>query len=149
MNDEVEKESLHPHSGSKHQLSPKDESEILSKLLENHKQELAIRTQEVRLQEHKDNNAFMFAKEALAAKLRDREDQRELEKFRFRYAVYIVFALLILVALALILNKEQFALEILKSIILVTAGAFGGYSYRGAIDSKSSAPSKGSDTSSN
>lgn len=55
-------------------------SHLFERFLENQEKELEFKTKELTLKQQKDNNAFNYGKEALAAKVEDRKHQRIHEK---------------------------------------------------------------------
>ncbi len=109
------------------QLSP----DLVQQLITNQTRELELRTSDLVLQQQKDNNAFAFGKEALAAKATDLKDQRRHQFFKmvatFIFIAFLVLLTVVLIAYALANGKDAMALEIIKAVIYVGGGAVGGY----------------------
>ncbi|MGY6214955.1 hypothetical protein ACW73L_07320 [Methylolobus aquaticus] len=109
------------------QVSP----EVIAKFIENQGRELDLKARELQLQEQQDKHSFEYSKQALAAKADDLERQRAHEhKAHTSWLIFLgALALLItsIVLVALFLNQSAIATEIIKAIVLVAGGGFGGY----------------------
>lgn len=119
-------------SGNKDVSLPNQPDEKwLQQLVDNQAKELELRSRELDLQKQQDSNNLDFAKESLAAQERDRKHARECErdkqKDRYWLVGAIVAALLLVVAVAVWKDKDQLAMEIVKAVAYLTAGAAGGY----------------------
>lgn len=93
--------------------------------------ELELKSSELELQKQQDANSLDFAKTSLAAHERDRKHARdcEREKMKDRYKLVgaIAIGLLLLVVVAVLKDKDVLAIEIVKAIAYISAGAVGGY----------------------
>lgn len=102
----------------------------VEQLVENQTKELEIRAQELALQKQQDEHGFEFGKKALEAQLEDRKLHRDFSRLMQRNQNILVTVLSSMVAvvviLALWLNKEAIAMEIIKAIVYIFAGWFGG-----------------------
>lgn len=131
--EEEGKEIFKPEDGGGahpgHGASP----ELIERWLENQNKQIEAKARETELQFQQDNHAFEFGKLSLDAQGRDRIHERtnsrksQRDKMVFVFAIILVIA--VLVAVALFLNKDEIALELVKAVIYVTAGAVGGYGY--------------------
>jgi Flp pilus assembly protein TadB len=123
---------------------PPPDRELLERFVENQGKDLAVRAQELEIEKQKDNNSLEFGKLSLAAQERDRTHDREcgrkVQRDRLIAVLTVVLIFAALVFAALQLNKDAIAMELVKAVILVSAGAAGGYGYakssaRNAVDS--------------
>ncbi len=106
-------------------------AETLEKFINNQTKELELRSQELVLQSQKDKNSFDFGKSALLVKAQDRKENRD-HQYKQRQQTYIFagFAGIMVIGLvvyALHLNKDVFAVEIVKAIVFILTGGVGGY----------------------
>jgi hypothetical protein len=110
-------------------------------MLQNQANELELRAQELAIQQQKDTHAFEFGKDALAAKITDRRDQRVHEqgmrKQTFRLLLVTIIVVSMLIAYALFSNNAAFATEIIKALVFVFSGGAGGYGLAKAQSAKS------------
>jgi hypothetical protein len=108
-------------------------TELVAQFVENQSKELAQRAQELQLERHKEDNAFQFGKEALAAQERDRKDERACERDQRKDRLRAILIGLGIVSALLLgttwLERGDIALELAKTIALLAAGAAGGYGY--------------------
>jgi cation transport ATPase len=119
------------------ELEPDDdqapEPPWLAQFIENQKKELAVRAQELELARQQDNHNIEYAKESLAAQERDRKDERDCSRAgsrdRYRLIIWLVLIVAALIGAALYSGHEDIATELVKAIIFIAAGAFGGYGY--------------------
>jgi cation transport ATPase len=106
---------------------------LLTKFVENQSKELEHRAQELQLEKQKDDHAFEYGKEALAAQERDRKHERESAREQRRDRHKFILLILVVVAALLLgviyLGQAQVALELTKSLGIFLAGAVGGYGY--------------------
>ncbi|MDO4709055.1 MAG: hypothetical protein Q4B94_04430 [Pseudomonadota bacterium] len=104
---------------------------LVEQILENQTRELVVRAQEVELEKQKDENAFAFSKEALAAQAKDREHARECrrneKKDQQKMVLWLFFLVGLLIFGVTVYGAKDLALELAKAIILLAAGASGGY----------------------
>lgn len=102
----------------------------VEQLVENQTKELEIRAQELALQKQQDEHGFEFGKKALDAQLEDRKLQRDFSRLMHRNQNILIgilsFMVVAVIILALWLNKEAIAMEIIKAIVYMFAGWFGG-----------------------
>lgn len=112
-------------------------AEVMEKIVNNQEKEILLRQQELELRRQTDSNNFAFANNSLQANLKNLESQRNYDSketiFRFIFAGILVFLLITLIIIGFYLNKDQAVMEIIKVIMYVGIGAFGGYSYGKSI----------------
>jgi hypothetical protein len=105
--------------------------EWMQQFVENQKQELTLRAQELDLNKQKDNNSFAFAREALKAQSEDRVHERDCTRKTRRDVLWLILAAVIVVAAVVVIalwrDKEQVAMEIIKDGMLFITGGAGGY----------------------
>lgn len=105
--------------------------------------EIEVRQEEINLQKLERGNAHEYAKLALDAQAKDRQDSREHGKTERRdrlvFAGVIVLVLVAFVIAAIYLNQVELAKELVKNVALIAGGALAGYSYgsRKSKDGKS------------
>jgi hypothetical protein len=105
--------------------------QTIGQLVQNQARELELRARELDLQQQQDRHSFEFSKEALTTQAQDRKDER-LFQYRQRrnsylLAVGIAVVVATMVSLAMWFNKDQVAMEIIKSIVLLLSGGGTGY----------------------
>ncbi|MEN6538909.1 MAG: hypothetical protein ABFC67_04790 [Mizugakiibacter sp.] len=112
---------------------PPTDPKWLEQLVENQKQEIALKANELELEKQRDNNNLSWARESLAAQERDRkherECQRDKQKDRQRFVLFLLGIIAAVVLVALWLGKDAVATEIAKAVVFVAAGSIGGYGY--------------------
>ncbi|TDB34848.1 hypothetical protein TEP_15065 [Stenotrophomonas sp. TEPEL] len=105
--------------------------QLLEQILENQVREFEIKSRELEIEKQKDANAFQFSREALSAQERDRKHERECKRGerRDRYWLIAIMALILagLIGAALAMGHKDVAIELVKAVILISAGAAGGY----------------------
>lgn len=120
----------------------------VEQLVLNQTRELELRARELDLQQQQDRHNFEFSKSALEAQTQDRQDERrfQLRQKRNSYmlAGWITLAVFAVIGSAMWFNKDQVALEIIKSIVLLLSGGGTGYAL-GRHHSKKSLPSSDED----
>lgn len=103
----------------------------IEQMVQNQSRELEIRARELDLQQQEDRHNFEFSKAALDAQTKDRSDARRFKSGQRRNAYLLAGWLSVCVfsciALAMWFNKDQVALEIIKSIVLLLSGGSAGY----------------------
>lgn len=103
----------------------------IDQLIKNQARELELRAHELDLQQQQDRHNFEFAKESLNAQAQDRRDDRLFQRRQRRNAYIFAGVLAVLIASLIVsamwLNKDQVALEIIKSIVLLLSGGGAGY----------------------
>lgn len=111
----------------------KPTTEIIAQFVENQTKELEHRGQELELEKQKDDHAFEYAKEALAANERDRVHGRDCERNKRRDGQRtLLFAggiLAVLLCFAMYMGHVDLAKELTKAVVYLTAGALGGYGF--------------------
>lgn len=116
---------IQPHS---HSDLPSESVELL---LVNQTKDLEIRAEELSLKKQEDDNGFKFGVIALEAKTKDRAECRvhERKKTRDRYIFsgLIIIVLVIAIMTALLNGHKDVAMELIKAIIYLSAGALGGW----------------------
>ena len=107
------------------------EPRTIEQLVQNQTRELDLRTRELELQQQQDRHNFEFSKAALATQAQDRESERGFQKTQRRDGFLLVaFVAIVIVGImgyALWLNKDDVAMEIIKSIMLFLSGGGTGY----------------------
>ncbi|RMD57349.1 hypothetical protein D6833_14045 [Candidatus Parcubacteria bacterium] len=112
--------------------------QLINRVLENQaaeieirRQELDLRRQELDLQREEMAATYKNAQYMVEAQLKDREQERNHEhrllRNFFTFVGIMIFLLLLFLAYAIHADKEQIAMEIVKAIIYLAAGALGGY----------------------
>lgn len=111
--------------------------EVMEKIVNNQEKEIILRQQELELRKQADSNNFSYANASLEANLKNLESQRKHSSqesvYRYIFSGIVVFLLISLIAIGFYLNKDQAAMEIIKVVMYVGIGAFGGYSYGKSI----------------
>ncbi len=108
--------------------------ELVKIFLNNQSKELEHKAQEISLMAQKDSNNFEFSKLALDRQNEDLEKQRlhnyKSKKARYFFATVVILLVCALLIYSLATNKDDFAFEILKTIVLLGAGGGAGYGFR-------------------
>lgn len=116
----------------------------IEQLVQNQTRELELRARELDLQQQEERHNFEYAQAALAAQMQDRQDGRRfrqrLRSNGYLLASWVILAVVGLVGTALWLNKDQVALEIIKSIVLLLSGGSAGYALGRHQPTKPSSP---------
>ncbi|GAB3345876.1 hypothetical protein [Marilutibacter aestuarii] len=112
--------------------SPRPErDELIAQYIETQKQEIALKAQSLEFEKQKDSHSFAYSKEALAAQERDRKDERDCKRQQrrdaHRFLLWIATVIALLIGAALYLDKEDVAMELVKAIVYIAAGAAAGY----------------------
>lgn len=125
------------------QLSP----EMLNRLLETQAREIELRTKQLALQQQQDSNNFEFAKLALEAKTKDRQESRtfgaKFQRNLYFLAGFMALLVAAIVVVALYTGKETVAIEVLKIVAYVGGGGLSGYGigyFKGAKSSRPQPP---------
>lgn len=110
------------------------DNELVKIFLNNQSKELEHKAQEISLAAQKDSNNFEFSKLALDRQNEDFEKQRlhnyKSKKARYFFATVVILLVGALLIYSLATNKDAFAFEILKTIVLLGAGGGAGYGFR-------------------
>ena len=116
-------------------------ADLIRSFMDNQSKELELRSEELVLKKQEDSNAYEYAKTSLDRKIEDRKNHREhqksLRKMTLLFSGGVVFLLIALLVTALVMGKDDFAKEIVKAVIFVSGGAFGGYGYASSRKPKS------------
>ena len=108
-----------------------DQQQMFEQLLENQKQDLELRAQQLELDKQKDNNALAFGRDALKAQAEDRAHERELGRKTKRDVLWLVGVLAVMIVtvviVAMCMDKDAIAQEVIKAVIYVGVGGAGGY----------------------
>jgi hypothetical protein len=108
------------------------EPSAIDQLLRNQAQELLIREEEIKLKQGQISGTTEIAKESIRAQLedreRDRQNERRIQRERLVFYGFVGLLITIFVTIALVYNKEQVALEVIKTIAFLLTGGVGGYS---------------------
>ncbi len=95
--------------------------------------EIQLRQDEISIQKQERANAHEYAKAALEAQARDRQDARNHSKTERRdrlvFCGVITVILVLFVLAAIFLNQVELAKELVKNVALLAGGALAGYSY--------------------
>jgi hypothetical protein len=133
MNENPEQEN-HPDSESKNQPgaiekpTEQDWLHIGAELAEKYFTNQAAQTE---LQRENLSHSYQYASEVVQAQVKDREnertDLRKARRDRMFFAAFIIVTLAGFLVYALQTDKDQIALEIIKTIAFLGAGGLGGY----------------------
>lgn len=92
---------------------------------------MELKARELDLQQQQDRHGFEFSKAALDTQAQDRKDERIFQRQQRRntyiMAVIIAIAIACVIVFAMLFNKDQIAMEIIKSIVLILSGGGAGY----------------------
>lgn len=103
----------------------------VEQLIENQSRELELRAEELSLKKQEDDHGFEFGKIALEAKIKDRGECRIHERKktvdRYYFSAFIFTALVVAILTSLLNGHENIAMEMVKAIIYISAGALGGW----------------------
>lgn len=118
------------------QPGPSDsEVRLLSEILGLQKQQLANQQQEIQ-------NAHEYAKLALEVQSRDLAQERQhtqgVQRQQLLFGGGVIFAVLFFIGWAAYFNKDQLAMELVKTLALLCAGGLGGYGLRSLKEKKDS-----------
>jgi len=106
--------------------------ELFKQFLEYQNKELAIKSEENQLNDKQLDRNFELAKIQMQEVAHDRKDDRQNNQQTLTevlvFTGIVVLTLALFLGYAMNLGKDEIALEIIKSIIYVVAGRFGGYS---------------------
>lgn len=106
---------------------------IIEKMLANQDKELELRNSELEFRKQNDANQLEYAKEALkhkeSSQINNNDNSYRLIKARYIFGGILASILFLFLGLAVFLNKTELAMEIIKAVIYISAGALGGYSY--------------------
>lgn len=104
-----------------------------NRLMTVQEKEILLKQQELDLRKQTDSNNYNYAKATLQAQADNLNSQRQhslsLSKYRYTFGIIISIILCALILFGFYLNKDQAVLELIKAIVLLGTGAFGGYSY--------------------
>jgi len=104
---------------------------LVAQFVKNQSLELEQRAQEIEFERQKDAHSFEYGRMALEAQERDRKHARECRRGerRDRYILLAVLSLILvlLIGAALYLGDSEVARKIVDAVILLSAGAAGGY----------------------
>ena len=118
-------------SSEAHPLPIPLEPATIERLIQNQTTELELRRMEMDLHHQQDNHSFEFSKASLEAQIQDRKDDRRFQQHQQRntylLAAWVAAIVLCAIGLAMWLNKEQVAMEVIKSIVLLVSGGGIGY----------------------
>ncbi len=118
-----------------------NKDKLLSKILDNQTRELALKEKEIEAQNKHDKNALEFAKVSLKAQSEDAskniKHHANIISMRYWFAGIVITIISILIAYALATGNNAFALEIIKAIAFLIAGAVGGYGYQSSKNNNS------------
>ncbi len=111
-----------------------NKDKLLNKILDNQTRELALKEKEIEAQNKHDQNSLEFAKVSLKAQSEDTsrniKHHTRIIGMRYWFAGVVIMIISMLVAYALATDNDVFALEVIKAITFLIAGAVGGYGYR-------------------
>jgi len=118
-----------------------NKDKLLSKILDNQTRELAIKEQEIEAQNKHDKNALEFAKISLKTQSEDTskniKHHANIISMRYWFAGTVIAIISMLIAYALATGNNAFALEVIKAIAFLIAGAVGGYGYQSSKNNNS------------
>lgn len=103
----------------------------VEQLVQNQTRELELRALELDLQQQEERHNFEYARAALTAQTQDRQNERQFQQRQHNSVYWFAFSITLIVAAVIIFamhfNKDQIAMEIIKSIILLLSGGGVGY----------------------
>jgi hypothetical protein len=131
-------QQLQPHKGQAPERA--FDPDVFRQLIENQATELEIRREENAIKKQEVELNFDHAKRVLAAQLKDRGEERQLQNKNSSRGVwltaFVFLTLLTAICFALKIGKDAIVLELVKYIGLLLAGGLGGYSIRTVQDKK-------------
>lgn len=105
--------------------------ETVEMMVNNQAKEFELRAEELALKKQEDNNGFEFGKIALDAKMDDRgqcrNHERKKTRDRYFFSGFVILVLSTAIITALLAGYKDVAMEILKAVIYLSAGALGGW----------------------
>jgi cation transport ATPase len=114
------------------EISPETNIELFKQFIEYQNKELAIKSEENQLNDKELDRNFQLAKMQMQEIASDRKDDRQSNQQTLTkvlgFSAVVVLTLAGFLGYAMNLGKDAIALEIIKAIIYLVAGAFGGYS---------------------
>ena len=109
-----------------------------AKELEISEKQIVIQAEQLTIQKQRDANSYAFSKQALETQADDRKNARDYNKKKRRdkyiFSSIVVFVISGLIVYSIYRDKDQFATEIVKAVIYLTAGGAGGYGVSKAQD---------------
>lgn len=106
---------------------------FFERFLDNQTRELALKAQELELEKQREQNNTELSRAALEAQERDRAHERDSRrnerKDRHKAALGFLLIIAVLIGAAIYLGAKDIGIELIKSVGLLVAGAFGGYGY--------------------
>lgn len=118
-----------------------NKDELLNKILDNQTRELALKEKEIEAQNKHDKNSLEFAKVSLKAQSEDKSKNikyhAKIISMRYWFAGIVITIISTLIVYALATGNNAFALEVIKAIAFLIAGAVGGYGYQSSKNNNS------------
>jgi hypothetical protein len=118
-----------------------DKDKLLNKILDNQTRELVLKEKEIEAQNKHDKNALEFAKVSLKTQSEDTskniKHHANIISMRYWFAGTVIAIISMLIAYALATGNNAFALEVVKAIAFLIAGAVGGYGYQSSKNNNS------------
>lgn len=115
---------------------PRQESfpvELIDKFLINQAEQIKLQHKELDIRAQSETNQHEYAKELLKTQATDLEDDRTFrgdESTKLKYFILAIIVILVfLICFMVYIGKESIALEIVKALIYLIAGALGGLGY--------------------
>lgn len=105
--------------------------DFFKEFFEQQRKELEIKAGELELRKQEDDHQFEFGRAALEAQRKDRTEQREHAERRLKTILAFSLGAAVLavglLGFALYLDKDAFAVEIVRAAVYVFSGGAGGY----------------------
>lgn len=118
-----------------------NKDKLLNKILDNQARELVLKEKEIEAQNKHDKNSLEFAKISLKAQSEDTskniKHHTNIISMRYWFAGIVITIISMLIAYALATGNNAFALEVIKAIAFLIAGAVGGYGYQSSKNNNS------------
>jgi hypothetical protein len=118
---------------------PSNQEKYLAQLIENQKEDLKLRAEELELRKQANENQYKYAIESLAVQERvlTVQTKNSVKQLNARYFLIagIITASLIFIGFALYLNKDQIVMELIRAALYIFGGGAGGY-YIGKFSNK-------------
>ena len=121
-----------PPEGLAHRPAGEPDPELIRQFLHLQAQEINLRFEQINLQKQSITNSHEYAQKSLEADLvdfdRERKHTRTIGRDRMVFAGFVVLVFAAFITIALYLNKDQVAMEVIKTLGTLLIGGLGGYS---------------------
>ena len=118
-----------------------NKDKLFNKILDNQTRELVLKEKEIEAQNKRDKNSLEFAKVSLKTQSEDAskniKHHANIISMRYWFTGIVIMIISMLIAYALATGNNAFALEVIKAIAFLIAGAVGGYGYQSSKNNNS------------